>query len=561
MGGPHGITWIAWLVLAPISILFTIEVVPEGYSPGYSQTVGYLIGFLGHLITGLVLLLGKLTIFRNVANKPQPVLMLGWFAVAGLVRGASVAWMFENFGITQSADYFERMRSGAVLVLVWFAVSAVMVDGFETYSKSFRELSTQLSARKELRDAGQAKLQQRISDLVSQVRLTLSEALQAGTSSSDMHRAVDELVRPLAHDLDRKAVLETAPKKEIRKRIKLLPVVRTALYETPYNPGWTALMAVTGTLSSRIWTSGFLAVLDSVAMGLVIWAVFRLARRLTLFGAWVPVIWFVTGVLVAVAGSLITTGSVQFTSGLLLFSVNIFAPAMIVSLIGAFDRNAKKNLDALREVIAELEWETHSLEQRTWVEQRRLARFVHSELQSRIRAFALRMDLAARMPTDAEISELKAECEVALSTGNEQRAFDLFMEDIAELWQGLMEIRFSDSIAAITALRSDSYATAVAIEICREGIGNAAKHGKASKVELSLAVEEEPFGNLHIEIRNQGVEPANRELGFGLRMIEELATNWSLTRRESFTILEAVIPINLPGKQGDKRNEATSAKI
>lgn len=548
MGGPHGISAIAWLVLAPISILFTIEVVPEGYIPGYSQLLGYLIGFLGHLITGLVLLLGKLTLFRNVSIKPLPVLMLIWFAVAGVARGASVAWLFEVGGITESADYFERMRSGAVLVLVWFAVSAVMVDGYKMYSKSFLDLSNQLANQKEIRDAGYLKLQDRISSLVAEVRTTLSEALQAGASSSDMHRAVDELVRPLAHDIDRKATLKLPEKEPVRRKIRILPVVQTALHDTPYNPGWTSLMAIVGTLSSRIWQSGFVAILDSVAMGVIIWAIFTLSKKLKLFGLWVPVIWFTTGLMTSFASSLITNGTILFSAGMIYFSVNVFAPAMIVALIGAFDRNAGRNLDQLRHVISELEWETQALEQRTWVEQRRLARFVHSELQSRIRAFALRMDLAARMPNDQEITQLKLECEAALSAGNEQREFSLFMEDISELWQGLIEIKFIAASETMLALSMDPYATAVAIEICREGIGNAAKHGKAKTVEISLEINPEPFGTLAIQVINDGLEPQDSQKGFGLGMISDLTIGWSLSRRELFTVLDATIPINFRGK-------------
>jgi signal transduction histidine kinase len=545
MGGPFGITWLAWLVLAPISIFFTIEVVPEGYAPGYSQLTGYWIGLLGHVVTGAVLLIGKLTLFRNVDSKPRPILMLVWFASAGLARGAAVAWMFGEWGITETPDYFERMRSGAVLVLVWFAVSAVMVDGYYSYKNSFFELTEKLEHQKALRDRGATELKQRIDGLVEQIRVTLADALRVGSSSRDIHQAVDELVRPLAHGLEQKSKVLAQSAGRVRRRIKPGPIVRTALYETPYNPGWTALMAVVGSISSRLWQAGWLGILDSAVNALVIWAVFSIAKKLRLVGPVVPVVWFITGLASSFMGQLVSIGTPTFSSSLVYLSVNVFAPALIVALIGAFDRNANANLDALRKVLSELEWETAALEQRVWVEQRRLARFVHSELQSRLRAFALRMDLAERMPTADEISELRMQCQSALLVGSEQREFLLFQSDIQELWGGLIDIRFHANSTSMAALQDDPYATAAAIEICREGIGNAAKHSKAKVIDINIQSSGGRNGQLDIEIVNDGSSAIGGEQGFGLRTIAELASDWSLSKRGSETVLHAKIPIQL----------------
>lgn len=545
MGGPYGITWLAWLVLAPISIFFTIEVVPEGYTPGYSHLTGYLVGFLGHCVTGAVLLLGKFTIFRNVASRPRPSLMLSWFALAGIARGASVAWMFGAWGITDNPDYLERIRSGAVLVLVWFAVSAVMVDGYYGYRNSFYQLSEKLENQRLMRDRGAVELKQRIDGLIEQIRATLAGALRAGSSSRDIHNAVDELVRPLAHGLEQKSRVQARVQGKVRRRIKPGPILRTALWDTPYNPGWTALMAVVGSVSSRVWQLGWLGILDAVMNAAVIWLIFSTAKRVRLVGPVVPIVWFGTGVLAAYAGQFIATGTAAFSGSLVYLSVNVFAPALIVALIGAFDRNANANLDALRKVISELEWQTAALEQRVWVEQRRLARFVHSELQSRLRAFALRMDLAGKMPTADEIFELRQQCESALSIGGEQRDFLLFQNDIQELWGGLISVRFHVDTTAMSALQDDPYATAAAIEICREGIGNAAKHAKAKVIEIYIQESGGPSGQLDIEIVNDGRSSLGGEHGFGLRTIAELASNWSLSKRGSETVLHAKIPIQL----------------
>lgn len=559
MGGPYGITFLAWLLLSPISIFLTIEVVPEGRNEDYSLLVGYLIGLLGHIVTGLMLLLGRQTILRNVDVKPRPITMLTWFAVSGIVRGASVAWMFENWGITESANYFERMRSGAVLVLVWFAVSAVMVDGWNRYKSVYSELSETLDAQKQLRDAGASTLQAQLQELLVQIRKTLSDALRAGSSTGDLHKAVDEMVRPLAHNLAQRNVELTTKPAKVRRRIRMAPVLRTASYDTPYNPGWTSLMAVFGTLSSRIWQSGWVAVADSILMATFIWATFRVYRKLKLFGWWVPALWFVTGLLASIGSAIITNGQLVLNSALLFMAINVVVPAAIVAFIGAFDRNALLNLNRLREVIEQLKWETATLEQRSWVEQKRLARFVHSDLQARIRAFALRMDLAARMPSDQEILELRSECENALSLGGKQQEFETFVRDVSDLWSGVMSIDSRFDADALDALRYDPYASVVAIEVVREGLSNAAKHGlaKNATVELHLA------GNLtaaelEILVSHVGMKPETPTLGFGLKTIAELSLRWSLVPTSFGGTLQAAIPIHFLRKQGETSDEAIS---
>lgn len=545
MGGPNGVSLIAWLLLAPISIFFTIEVVPEGRIEGYSVWAGYLVGLLGHLVTGVVLWSAKVFVLIDTKKKPKPILTLSSFAVAGLFRGASVAFLFDFFGITADADYIERMRSGAVLVVVWFAVSAVMVDGWKNYKATFLELSEKRDLQKTIRDEGLKKLQAEIDKLISQIKQTLEEALRIGSNLKDFHRAVDEFVRPLSHRIGSEATSIVLDSKPPKRQLKIGPVIQTALNSTPYNSSWTSLMAIIGTFSSRVWQFGWLAVIESVGMALVIWLSFFAARSLRLFGLWVPVVWFITGLLTSGCSSLITTGQVQLTPQLLYLSVNVFFPAAIVAFIGGFDRNAKQNLDLMRYVIAELKWETASLQQRSWVEQRRIGRFVHSELQSRIRAFALRMDLADQMPPDEEVLKLKLECERALSIGVKQQDFEAFMEDISELWLGVMETTFNSSPGALEALRSDGYASAAAIEVVREALSNAVKHGKARRVSVKLELEDAILGQLAISVTNDGLTPSETSPGFGLKAIADLSLKWELSSSTNQTILYSAIPIQL----------------
>ena len=541
MGGPNGITLTAWLLLSPIAVFLTSAFVPEGLLPGANPWLGVLVGLISHLVTGLVLLLAKFTILRNTHKKSRPITTLSVFALAGLARGFSVAWGLEVFGITAQADYEERMRAGAVIILIWFAVCAVMVDGIRNYRETYAELTDKFNQVRLLREQGAKKLKNTQQELTEQIRVTISEALRAGSSSSDIHRAVDSLVRPLSHRIqlaDPQLGLEIKPP---RRRLRLLPVLRTAVNEVPFNPLWVIAMSVLGTLSSRFWQVGPAALIDSVAIVVIITAFFQGARRLKLKGYWTVPVWFLTGISVSAIPALIAGSlSPESFSGLILLSLNVVGPAAIVSSIGAFDREAKRNLEKLEGAVSMLQWQSSSLEQRDWVQRQRISRFVHSELQSRLRAFALRMGFAGREPSEAELLQLRLECDRSLLAESRQQDFSLFLDDIRKLWEGVLDIEVIADQQVLDQLAQDPYCSAAAIEVVREAFSNAVRHGKANKATLRLSLvgsESEPL-SLNLEVLDNGILQAG-SLGFGLKTIAELSFDFELSQVPSGTCLSA----------------------
>jgi signal transduction histidine kinase len=545
MGGPNGVTLLAWLLLAPISILFTSSVLPEGELPGANPWLGLAVGTIGHLVTGLVLWIGKISVLRNTDVKPKPTLTLIVFAIAGLIRGFAVAYLLEAFAITARADYGQRMASGAALILVWFSVSAVMVDGIKGYRAAYFRLSEELATQSQSMSSNALALQKTQRELMSQIRKTLSDALRAGSSSEDIHRAVDELIRPLSHRLAETSSFASEPVTGVKRRIAFGPVLRTALTDTPFNPGWTFLMAVVGTIYSKFWQFGPVALIDSLLTGIIIWAVFSGAKRLRLRGVLAPVVWFVTGALASMATALLIGGfRVEGFPTVMFLSVNIFVPAAIVAAIGAFDREVVKNLDRLRGAVDQVRFQRAALDQRQWVEQQRLARFVHSDLQARLRAFALRLDLQGRMPSDQEIQELRLQCERSLATEGEQQDLEDFLKATAQLWQGVLSVSITISEDAVSALRTDPYASAAAIEVCREGLNNITKHGDANSAQVSISmVTKGGQGVLRLEIKDNGSNPPGKKTGLGSKTLSELSLEWSREAHDGGVLLVADLPI------------------
>lgn len=546
IGGPNGITWSAWLLLSPISILLTQQVVPEGIQESPVAGAGLLVGTIGHLVTGAVLFLGKMLFLRNTPVKPRPITTLLIMLTAGVARGFSVSYSLEAFDLVQSADYFERMRSGAVLIIVWFSIAALVIDSRSNYQSSFQSLNQAMQAQLEIRQQGQRLIEEIREGIIEQVKSTLRSALSNVSSSRDIHNAVDGLVRPLSHRLSRETDSLVSQPAKTRRRIRVTPVIRTAFSDTAFNPLPTAAMAVFGTITSMLWTEGPIALLGALVDLIVIFAVLELARRLKLKGGLALLAWFVAGIASAAASDMVTNPMPLGSLTLLFYlSINVMVPAALFAFLAAYERQAEQNLDRLRENLTLLELETQALDQRLWVERKRLARFVHSELQSRLRAFALRLEFEGKEPTQEQMEKLRGDCEATMVFDDETQSFESFVESQKELWSGVTTIELTANIQTLCLLAADSYATSTAIELVREGVTNAVKHGKPKKIVVFANANpgSDQLGNLTLEVRNDGEPLMHGPAGLGSEIFSELTTDFSLFSDELETVLRLSVVI------------------
>ena len=548
IGGPNGISVAAWLILAPISIFLTQEVVPEGLLESPIPAAGYIVGLIGHLVTGLVLFAGKLVFLRGVAAKSRPLTTLTIMVAAGFARGYSVAFSLELLQLVESADYFERMRSGAVLIVVWFGVAGLVIDSRVNYRKSFEGLTAAIDKQLLTRERGENLIVQARSSIIEQIKQTLSSALRSGSSSNEIHLAVDDLIRPLSHRLAADSMDLMSEGVRPKRKIKVRPVIRTAVSKTAFNPVPTAAMAVLGTITSLLWTEGPIAIVGAGIDFVVIWAVMEISRRLKSRGIFTPLAWFLAGFASAAASDLVTNPNPWSNlQALLYLSANVMVPAALLAFLAAYRLEGDRNLERLRQNLSLLDLETQALQQRLFIERKRLARFVHSELQSRLRAFALRLDFEGRTPSEKEMEKLRSECEAALVFDDESQSFEAFFASQRELWSGVVELELKTEPADFEALAFDSYTSSAAVELVREGITNAVKHGKAKHVEVSLSVIQmsQKLGLLELRVSNDGEPIKQGSPGLGSQIISEMAPNYELQTRDGKTELSARLPIRI----------------
>ena len=515
---------------------------PEGLVEGASIWMGFLVGLIAHVVTGLVLIPAYLTYLSPRKNRPsRPVLALATLAVAGLARGFSVAFSFELFGLVESADYFPRMIAGAIIVAIWFAVTAVLVGARRQYVTVYAKLADSLAKANALASEGAAQVAKTRAALVDEVKQTLSKAFASRKSTTELHNLADSVIRPLSHSLSgHQPVLVQA--KPPKRRIKLGPVLRTALNEFPFVPLPVAGIGLISTLYSKVWNLGFDGFVETVIQALVIIALFTLANRLGIKGWVVPLVWL--GVSFAAnltSWMVLQLDFVQSVVSAVLLSVSIVLPAGFVSMLLAYDKEAERKLADLEATLAKVEWQERKLNQELWIEKKRLARYVHSDIQGRVRAAAL----SSSAGTLADVQKLQQDCIAALDLSRELPPFDRFYADTVELWDGVANISLEAEPQALNVISSDSFGLASVVEVVREGIGNAVKHGKAKNIEVGLRVVEQENPCLEVVVINDG-EPKSLESqsGFGSQTIAEVSALWGLESDLGKTKLWAKVPVS-----------------
>ena len=232
---------------------------------------------------------------------------------------------------------------------------------------------------------------------------------------------------------------------------------------------------------------------------------------------------------------------VQSVVSAVLLSVSIVLPAGFVSMLLAYDKEAERKLADLEATLAKVEWQERKLNQELWIEKKRLARYVHSDIQGRVRAAAL----SSSAGTLADVQKLQQDCIAALDLSRELPPFDRFYADTVELWDGVANISLEAEPQALNVISSDSFGLASVVEVVREGIGNAVKHGKAKNIEVGLRVVEQENPCLEVVVINDG-EPKSLESqsGFGSQTIAEVSALWGLESDLGKTKLWAKVPVS-----------------
>jgi signal transduction histidine kinase len=172
-----------------------------------------------------------------------------------------------------------------------------------------------------------------------------------------------------------------------------------------------------------------------------------------------------------------------------------------------------------------------------------MSRYLHGEIQTGLTAAILLLRQASKSG-DVNLARQGLENAVKILMKNHMESFskdqishETYLEQIVSGWSGIadvtIELNFIDGVAQSRAQD--------VVELIGEGVANAIRHGKATKI---LVSDEVVLDELCVHIKSDGVEMPTGESGLGTEMFNELTSSWSFVREDGQSKLTFTLPRN-----------------
>ena len=560
--GPVAFSNRVLIQFAPLSIALVLVSNPNRLDGTAIQWLA--LAIVGYLATLVVLLAFRATVLSADEKRPSRfTLTLVAFLIAGAVRGLSIYFVGAQLGIMPESEFWLRIVGGPLYVIGAISLLAVFNASRLRHEKTFEELEIEKAELDELRGGIRERIRLQRIDLLNRVQSVLDPVIQQlkkeMQKSSDsialqLRDVVETVVRPLSHDVGNKAAEEVTKKVRATKEtfgLTKQKIPNRLAVGNMIVPGLhlfaTASLAITSNLiyfpDGYIWAS--IISLTAILVGYTI-------ARLTLSNLWVPVpvaIFIYVGVAVII--SILTVMLLSAFGFLVTEAVlsQFILSQLVVGLISFYMQFLRTQRgDAEQEmtrVVEDLAVLNSQLRQEVWLSRRRIAAILHGSVQATLYATAMRL-AKIESPTKQDFAAVQADIAKAISkleAGEDAESYEDTLEQIAEVWKGVLDVELPGISAGLAAkLLANEAAAACFVEVVREAVSNAAKHSKAKHV--SIEVKESGKNLMAVKIRNDGEPVASKgKAGYGSSILDEVAYSWSLDNQKNFAVLSATIAL------------------
>ena len=191
----------------------------------------------------------------------------------------------------------------------------------------------------------------------------------------------------------------------------------------------------------------------------------------------------------------------------------------IVEEIKRVNREAKHDLDLLNQSL--------------WLAQRKWSYLIHGTVQAALTVASSRLELAQR-PDERLRVQVESDINRAKQALTSPQEFSgdpsELLQEIAATWEGVCNFTYQISASALHALSQSPTSTICFIEILKELVSNASRHGGATKFWLNAYLNAE--GDLAMIAGNNGKPvPSDISAGLGFQMITDLTKDWEIDRK------------------------------
>ena len=513
----------------------------------------------GYLATIAVLLLAR-RLLNGKDDKSRPFFVLAVFLLSGFTRGVVILVLDVLTGQHQVGEELFRLLGGPIFTFVTLTLAAVLASNYQRHRESLAALADE-RYRLQIRSAGiRAKVQIQREELLAKVRSLLDPAIAkiqanlTGHSSFEaidsLRSTVDDVVRPLSIEVaEASDELEAESGKAIIR--EKAPIPSRILLGEFIIPLWATLILGLVLVPAAFLVEDspnsliiLLTVFLSMFLGLGIFQ--RLTMKLPvppfLATLVVPSLYAISLVPMYFAADLLQLNvTVPQVNALLFFGACVGATTFAAQFSQLQRKATTENLSAVN---PQLEILNAFLRQELWLNRRRTASVLHGPVQAALFASAMKLSQETK-PTPALVAEVEQDISAALEKLNnpsnlEGEDISDLLNQIVDIWSDAAEITIEIPTDLEAAIVRAPLASEALIEISREFITNAIKHGKASKVSLEVSRLDDLRIAIQVVDDGQGLPPGAKP-GFGSKLLSELSLVWRQTREGDSTLSYAEI--------------------
>ena len=447
--------------------------------------------------------------------------------------------------------FVSQIPIGIVAYSMLLGVVAVIGSGLALSRSRYQKLQE----HKKLLNTIRTELEEQIIIMRGEIKQSVDaelakvlDVLKEGKSSKDLARklfaAIDEVIRPLSHRLSGLGLKVKPPKSSHRvvpispnrKGVSISRLVAPEIYFIAFAvfilPASFYVQGTTGLLTALV-----LLVLEIVTL----WSIQRFAASVYLNRL---IAIFALAALSAAIGSLYPLLLNQsFDSGI---SVGFVTTSIGTTSLMALISKRLDDINKLEIVNQEMQAVVSVLRQEAWVTKNQLAKAIHGSVQAKFLAVALRMANTPKL-SKAELTEAKNDIEasindVALSLESLATPFAKQFKTITDAWDGVVKLRLMAEKETLSKINQFPVARTCLLEVIGEAVSNAAKHSKATTMDIEL--QENAIGQLAVSVWSAGkLSDQVTRKGYGSQMLDEVTSGWSLSNFKGRVYLRAVIQL------------------
>lgn len=435
-----------------------------------------------------------------------------------------------------------RIVAAMAVGLIFFGLASTVVGDYRAYRYSYRAYSERSFRLRVAFDETQAHVQLVRAQFATWVQRLLtynvSNAFKLTTPAEPRHleianelfRISDEIVRPLSHGFAAK--VPPSPDVPLAARPRRIPFAswsKDVVFAAPFQPvAATVLVAVATApnlllgrplVSAALWVAFLGLVFISAAVGHRALVLLRKLHPAAAFAA--------TTVVLAAPHSLYAGAYLRFALEVPTVSIIFFLYAGVLGgfiswlpgVAEGFQQSRRRTLSALESVDDQLAWWQVRAQSQLWLDQRRLALALHSDVQSTILSAAMRLKNAVEAgPAESKkvLPSVERTIKKSLQLSFEDSKLSTLrsvVTSINKTWASLITLKLDAPKDVGAAVGEDSLALEVLIEAIKELHMNSFKHGRATECVITLLFASEH--SLRVVMRNNG-SPLAADPGAGL---------------------------------------------